>query len=136
MRAVVHRRPAEASPDLGRLAPTAIRVFEKIADAWSLSSEERRVLLGDIPPSTYFKYKRAPQSAKLSRDTLDRVSHILGIFKAINILLPRKEAADVWLRRSNGAPLFKGRTALEYMLSGGFSAIADVRRYLDAERGW
>jgi hypothetical protein len=134
MPAVARRQPE--SPRTDRLTPTAIRAFEKIADLWGLSVEQRRTLLGDIPPSSYFKYKRHPQSAKLSRDTLERISHLLGIFKSINVLLPRRESADAWVRRPNEAALFKGRSALEYMLSGGFAAIVDIRRYLDAERGW
>ena len=128
--------PVETSADLRRLSATAVRSFERLADAWQLDNAERRRLLGDLPPSTYFKYRRAPEAARLNRDTLERISHLLGIFKSINILLPRREAADAWIRRPNTAPLFKGRSALEYMLSGGFAALVDVRRYLDAQRGW
>jgi hypothetical protein len=126
-----------ASPeaDLRRLSPTAVRSFERIADAWGLSTDERRRLLGDVPSSTYFKYRRDPQAARLSRDALERVSHVLGIFKAINVLLPRRESADAWIRRPNQASLFKGRSALDYLLTGGFAALVDVRRYLDAQRG-
>jgi len=124
-----------ADPDLRRLSPAAIRAFERIADAWVLSTEERRRLLGDLPASTYFKYRRDPEAARLSRDALERISHVLGIFKSINVLLPRKESADAWIRRPNTAALFKGRTALDYLLTGGFAALVDVRRYLDASRG-
>ncbi|MBV8331693.1 MAG: DUF2384 domain-containing protein, partial [Candidatus Eremiobacteraeota bacterium] len=42
---------------------------------------------------------------------------------------------DAWIRRPNTAALFKGRTALDYLLTGGFAALVDVRRYLDASRG-
>jgi hypothetical protein len=36
----------------------------------------------------------------------------------------------------NDAPLFKGRSALEYMLSGRFEDLVAVRHYLEAMRGW
>jgi uncharacterized protein (DUF2384 family) len=111
-------------------------VFLKIAALWDLTPPEARILLGGLPESTYFKYQKAPQTARLSHDTLGRISHVLGIYKALNLLLPRAEAADAWVRRPNDAPLFKGRSALEYMLGGNFDDIAAVRRYLDAERGW
>jgi uncharacterized protein (DUF2384 family) len=126
----------EPIADLRRLSPTALRAFERLADAWELSNDERRRLLGDLAPSTYFKYRRAPEAARLTRDTLERISHLLGIFKSINILLPRKESADAWVRRPNSGALFKGRSALDYLLSGGFAALVDVRRYLDTQRGW
>ncbi|GAC1613243.1 MAG: MbcA/ParS/Xre antitoxin family protein [Vulcanimicrobiaceae bacterium] len=119
-----------------RLSAPALRLFANVAQLWKLSVAEQRILLGAMPESTYYKYFKRPESAKLSRDTLDRISHIVAIFKAINILLPRKESADSWVRRPNDAVQFKGRSALEYMLTGGLEHIAGVRHYLDAERGW
>jgi uncharacterized protein (DUF2384 family) len=128
-----------AAPDQPRtehLSGPAFAVFLKIAALWQLTPPETRVLLGGLPESTYFKYQKAPQSARLSHDTLGRISHILGIYKALNLLLPRAESADAWVRKPNDAPLFKGRSALDYMLGGNFDDIAAVRRYLDTERGW
>lgn len=126
---------AKRAPE-DRLSGTAIEVFARIADLWKLSIGEQRALLGGVPESTYFKYLKRPQSARLSPDMLERISHVLGIFKSINILLPRHEAADAWIRRPNDASLFKGRSALEYVLSGRFEDLVAVRRYLDTMRGW
>ena len=53
------------------------------------------------------------REAKLSRDTLERISYILGIWKALQILLPDPAAADAWIRKPNAAPLFSGKPALE-----------------------
>ncbi|KND55051.1 hypothetical protein BPUN_3414 [Candidatus Paraburkholderia kirkii] len=89
------------------------RAFFNIARDWSLSAEEQIVLLGSPGRSTYFKWKNAPQSARLARDTLERFSLILGIYKALQILLPDPKAADTWIRRPNAAPSFGGRPALE-----------------------
>ena len=127
-------KPADA--DSEKLSGPALQAFTRIASLWGLSASEQRTLLGSIPESTYFKYLKNPAAARLSRDTLERVSHVLGIFKSLNVLLPRHEAADTWIRRPNNAPLFKGRTALEYMLSGRFEDLVSVRHYLDAMRGW
>jgi hypothetical protein len=119
-----------------RLSGPAFALFLGIASLWELTPAESRVLLGGLPESTFFKYQKSPQSARLSHDTLARISHVLGIYKSINMLLPRAEQADAWVRRANDAPLFKGRSALDYMLGGDFEDIAAVRRYLDTERGW
>jgi uncharacterized protein (DUF2384 family) len=118
------------------LSATALQTFSRIADLWGLSVPQRRVLLGAIPESTYFRYMKAPGRARLSHDTLERASHILGIFKALNVLFPKTEAADAWIKRPNDAALFKGRSALDYMLSGAFTDLVAVRAYLDAQRGW
>jgi uncharacterized protein (DUF2384 family) len=130
------RTAQTGQPHSAALSGPAFAVFLKIAALWDLTPPEARILLGGLPESTYFKYQKAPQTARLSHDTLGRISHVLGIYKALNLLLPRAEAADAWVRRPNDAPLFKGRSALEYMLGGNFDDIAAVRRYLDAERGW
>lgn len=129
-----------AGPDFAetsrRLSPAALQAFFNIAKLWGLSTQQQRLLLGSIPQSTFFKYQKSPQAARLSRDTLERISHVIGIFKALGILLPRHEAADAWMKRPNDAALFKGRPALEFVLSGSLEDLIAVRRYLDAQRGW
>ncbi|MCP5430993.1 MAG: DUF2384 domain-containing protein [Chromatiaceae bacterium] len=85
--------------------------------------------------STYFKWKRAPESARLTKEKLERLSYIFGIYKDLQILLPKTESADGWVRRPNDAMPFGGRPALERMLSGNVSDLYVVRKYLDAQRG-
>jgi hypothetical protein len=119
------------SDDLGG---PALRTFFRIADAWNLRTDEARRLLGDPPRSTFFLWKRTGEG-QLSRDTLERVSYVLGIYKALQILLPQSEAADAWVRKPNAAPLLGGKPALERMLSGNVADLYVVRQYLDAQRG-
>ncbi len=121
---------------LKALSPTAFRAFRDIAGHWKLSRLEQRILLGAVPESTFSKYVRDPESAVLSFDTLQRISHVLGIFKALNVLLPDEQLADDWISKPNSAPLFKGASAKEIMLDGTIQSLAAVRAYLDAERGW
>ncbi len=121
--------------DSERASATAMRTFARIADLWTLKPNERQRLLG-LPRSTYFSYTKAPDHARLSPDTLERISYVLGIFKALQILLPRPEAADTWIRRSNSAPVFNGHAPLDLMLGGKVADLYLVRRYLDGERGW
>ena len=42
-----------------------------------------------------------------------RISYVLGIYRALQILLPEPERADAWVRRPNDAVPFGGRSALE-----------------------
>lgn len=128
------KNAARPAPPAARLSGPALRTFFRIAEAWSLSSDEARTLLGSPPRSTYFVWKRTGHG-QLARDTLERVSYILGIYKALQILLPDAAAADAWVRKPNTAPLFGGRPALERMLSGNVADLYVVRRYLDASRG-
>src|SRR5690242_13166768 len=129
-----HAVPAAAPADLGRLAGPALRTFFAIAQAWRLTNEEAMRLLGEPGRSTYFEWKRAGDG-RLDRDTLERISYILGIYKALQILLPDPAAADAWVRKPNTAPLFGGQSALARMLSGNVADLYVVRQYLDAVRG-
>lgn len=122
---------AQAEPDL---AGPALRAFFKLAERWKLRVADQRKLLGDPPESTFYKWKRERDGA-LSRDTLERISYLLGIFKALTILFPQPDRADEWMRRPNEAPTFGGRSALERMLSGNVADLYVVRQYLDAQRG-
>lgn len=126
-------RPITA-PAPAELAPAALRTFFNIADAWGLSQQEARILLGSPPESTYYKWKSG-QVRTVPRDLLERLSYLLGIYKALQILLPDPAAADGWIRRPNAAVLFGGRSALDFMLSGNVAELYLTRQYLDAQRG-
>jgi hypothetical protein len=131
--AVIAPSPPEISAE--RMSAAGLRAFARIAQAWGLSVDEQLVLLGQPPRSTFFAWRKHPEKASLSRDTLERLSDLLGIYKALQILLPDEAAADGWVRRANAASPFGGRSALERMLAGNVSDIHFVRRYLDGVRG-
>ncbi len=125
----------EAQPDPKRVASAALQAFFNLTDRWQLSVAEERTLLGAPAESTFFKWKAEKTATRLNRDALERISYLLGIYKDLNILLPSPRAADEWLRKANAAPLFNGQSALQRMLAGSIVDLADVRRYLDAQRG-
>ena len=126
---------AGAAPSMAEMSAAGLRAFFNIARDWNLAIDEQIVLLGSPGRSTFFKWKAAPGSARLSRDTLERLSLLLGIYKALQILLPDPTAADTWIKRPNSAPPFGGASALARMLAGNVSDLVAVRQYLDAMRG-
>lgn len=116
------------------LSAPALRTFFRICDLWGLTVDQQMTLLGLTSRSTFFKWKKSPIVA-LPRDTLERISYVLGIYKALQILLPDERAADKWITAPNDAAIFSGRSALYRMLSGHVSDLYVVRQYLDAQRG-
>jgi len=112
----------------------AIRTFLNIAEAWGLSNEARRALLGWPAESTFFKYK-AGGPGTLSFDMLMRISLTIGIYKDLHILYPEPELADRWISLPNNNPLFAGRPALALMTEAGMDGLYRVRRLLDSRRG-
>ena len=117
------------------MSAAGLRAFFNIARDWGLSLDEQLVLLGAPGRSTFFKWKSAPETADLKRDTLERLSYLLGIYKALQVLLPATPAADAWIKKPNDAPLFAGQSALARMLGGNVADLVAVRQYLDARRG-
>lgn len=126
--------PASPKLDRRRLSAPGLKAFFRVAELWGLSNDEQMTLLGLTSRSTFFNWRRDPE-VSLSKDTLERISYVLGIYKALRILLPDDKAADAWVRQPNAATPFGGRSALERMLSGQVADLFVVRQYLDAQRG-
>jgi len=128
------RDPKSAASDVTSLGGPGLRAFMNIAEAWGLTVAEQLKLLGIASRSTFFKWRRE-RNPRLPRDTLERLSYLLGIYKSLQILLPDPQLADQWVRKPNTAPTFGGRSALDRMLSGQVADLYVVRQYLDTERG-
>jgi hypothetical protein len=116
-----------------RLSGSAMQAFFNIMDRWTVHDEDARALLGGITNGPYYRWKREPMRL-LDTDVLTRISYLVGIFKALNIIYGEK-IADEWVRLANSNRLFGGLTPLAYMTQGGIPAIQSVRRLLDARRG-
>jgi len=102
---------------------------------WNCSADQQRALLGAISTTTFYKYRRIP-SVRLPHDTLERISYLMGIHKALSIIFSNnRDRVYTWVNSPNTAAPFNGQTALKYMLAGRVVDIADVRRYLDGVRG-
>jgi Protein of unknown function (DUF2384) len=110
----------------------AVRAFFRLAGLWGLTMEQARVLLGRPARATLYNWK-AGRLRALPHDTLQRISYLLGIHKALQILYSDPALADAWIQRSNAA--FGGQSALERMLAGDITDLAAVRAHLDAARG-
>lgn len=111
-----------------------VRAFFAIADRWRLTQDEAMALLGRPSRSTFYNWKKGDVGQVAhSFDLISRISYVLGIFKALEILYQRPELADAWVRKPNAA--FGGQSALVRMTAGQMVDLAAVRDYLDSVRG-
>ena len=121
-----------------KLSPVAIRAFFRLASHWKLRDEDARGLIGGISNGSFYQLKRSAAKTSdaktLDQDKLTRVSLLVGIFKALNILYGTK-LADAWVQLPNANPVFGGQTPLACMLKGGMPSMLRVRQLLDARRG-
>lgn len=137
------RLPAGFAPppdgaERSRLSGPGLRSFRAIADLWSLTEAQRIAVLGEPPRSTYhawMKKARAGETLTLPHDTLLRISAILGIHKALNILFGDRAQALAWLTGPHRGTVFQGASPLTFITEGGQDGMMTVRRTLDAWRG-
>jgi hypothetical protein len=113
--------------------PGAIqRVYEGLSRAWSLDENEKFRLLG-LSSGDELNEVFGAALWDIPTGVIERVSVLLSIFKAINTLLPQSSRADEWIRLPNKAPVFRGRSALDVMLSSDVREMYKVRQYLQAQ---
>ena len=126
-------RPLAAEISDAETAAT-LRAFFKLAERWDLSDGQARVLLGGPAARTYARWKAGHfVPARISRDTRERLSILMGIHKSLRYLFRDPSRGYRWLRKPNEA--FGGQTALYRLLAGSIQDLAAVRSCLEVERG-
>lgn len=118
---------------------TALKLFLRVTDRWGLNGEEQRGLLGDIPRSTFQRWKREIEDAsfkgELSRDQIERISYCLGIDKGLQLVFAKEASGLEWLSGENRDNPFHGQPPIDRMIESGIVGLHDTRTYLDAWRG-
>lgn len=130
-----NKRQPETSNDEALRGHVALKGFFKICHEWRCSQEEMMQMLGGISRSTLSRYQKRPH-IKLSRDTLERISYILGIYRSLRVIYPSAERANRRVRLPTSEVPFSGSSALDFMARGSMTNLIQARRYFDAKRGW
>ena len=95
-----------AKEERERLSPAAIRAFFNMMARWRVRDEDARTLLGGVSNGPFYEMKKNPDRT-LDTDRLTRISYLVGVFKALNILYSEK-LADQWIQLANVNPIFGG----------------------------
>lgn len=123
------RAPAALPADVSGAVATALNILE----AWEVDRARQCAMLG-ISERSWYEWRRQPP-ASIGRDALERVSYILGIWKALRLLLPDRDGYRRWPQLPNRAALFAGRPPIERMSAGQVGDLYVVREWLDGWRG-
>jgi hypothetical protein len=121
-------------------AGAGLRAFARIVGKWNLAASDAMALLGVDSRSTYYEIlKRARETKEvkgLSKDQLDRLSYLLGIYAAIRVIFPHsEESRNDWVSRANTDALFGGRAPVEIMRSG-MIGLYQTFAHLSSARAW
>jgi hypothetical protein len=125
----------ETAPDSSVVeAAVMLRAVLNLFEKWQLKPAQIRILLGSPAERTLQRW-RSGQIAGVPHDTLFRLGCFLGIHKALRYMFSAPERGYEWVKKPSAA--FGGKSALDKMLQGAPTDIAEIRAYLDAERaGW
>lgn len=126
----------QVSPE--QLSRVALESFFAISSAWQLTIDEQLIILGQPARATLFNWRKKLASGltvHLNQDTIERISYLLGIHKALTMLLSHPNEIPAWIRKPINIEPFYGVTALERMLKGQMMDLAFVRQFLDGWRG-
>jgi hypothetical protein len=129
------RTPARFEPpNRRRLSGPGLRTFLNIADLWSLTDQQCRLILGFPSRATYCNWRiraREHRSLTLTVDVLTRISAILGIYGALRVLHADERQGALWLRTPHNSIIFGGHPPLQLMTCGTQDGLLTVRRFLD-----
>ncbi|MHC8509475.1 MAG: antitoxin Xre/MbcA/ParS toxin-binding domain-containing protein [Rhodospirillales bacterium] len=120
------------------LSAPGFRAFLNIAAAWKLSEREKLAALGEPGRSTFYKWAHDAAENKpmrLSIDVLMRISAVLGVHKALQVLFLTPEEGAAWLKTPNAGAPFGGGRPIGLLFTGRQDDMLLLRRYLDARRG-
>jgi hypothetical protein len=117
-----------------RFTPVAVKALFRIAEAWELTASDVEGVLGfsaSLP--TIQRWKQRPPAA-LSMDALQRISHVVNIYKLTHVIYGNP-AADVWVKVANHGPICRGATPLDAMVHGGLPTMIALHEDLESMRG-
>lgn len=137
---LAHTGRAEECPASDDVTPESMAaaglqfVTQVIAKDWSLTGEQVRRLVG-VPARSSFHDLMAranePGGVKVNQPTLERLSHVLGIARALAGIYRHIPGGDAhWVNTPNTDPVFGGRPPLDRMMSDNIADLFTVRSYL------
>ena len=125
-------RPAVTGPHFSDAEKLAMqKAMVNLSDRWGLTNDQAAILLGGMSTRTFGRWK-VGEFGDVSVDQAARLSNLMGIHKALRLLLKDTHRAYGWIKRPN--KFFGGASALDIMLGGHLTDIMRVRRLLDSMR--
>jgi uncharacterized protein (DUF2384 family) len=128
--------PAHSYPvpreEIDRLAPAALRVFERIASHLDLSRFEKMALLG------LAEEDEMPETGAISEEQFYRLSYLVGIWLDVGAVFGSTEAIVRWLRAPVRNEKFASRSYIDLLIGNGLPGFDYIRREAAywAHNGW
>jgi uncharacterized protein (DUF2384 family) len=106
----------------------ALKALGRLAERWKLKRRDVARLLAR-PERTVRNWFEHDRGDPLGREVLERISHLVGIYDGLHRLFGDSTYADRWVHEKNAA--FGDRAPLELLESESFTALVELRRYIE-----
>lgn len=131
MPSIVERK---SPSDMRQVGISGLRAAFNLLNKWDCTAEQAQAILR-LPKATYYKYRNDPDSARLDKDQLTRISYLLNIHQALRIVFENPDNVYGFMSKRNHNPYFHGRTPLEAIETGDFGALYETFKRIDTLRG-
>lgn len=105
----------------------AFNLFQGVAESWSLTRQERAVLLNSNE-AIYDEWCRNADNRFLSSNQLLRISFVIDIYDATHRMFGDAELANDWVHQVNVA---FNQKPLDMMLKDGLNGMSAVHEYIE-----
>lgn len=126
-------RQKEIQQEMRNAGPAELKASLRILDHWGFARREKAKVLA-VKPSTITGYQagRIPKTI-YSLDRRERISYIMGIAKALEILVGNQTQIAQWINQPTFAPPFGGQPPKKRILAGLVADLYVTRQYLDSQ---
>ena len=120
--------------DCQRFSGPCLRSFFKVAEEWKLNDKEQMRLLG-IKSYQALNRRRKGKKVILNNTQIEMLGWVFSIYKDLYILFKNTEAVNEWMKKPNQAPMFQGKSAMEYIMKGDLpmERMLNVRNYIKSQ---
>lgn len=115
--------------DWEELIAPALRTYFRLTEEWGLSDQEQSSLLGE-PEDANMVLWRQGAVEDVGSEALERISLLLGIYRALHTIFNDQNQANSWPMRNHLSGDWAGTTALAHMLSDGIPGLRRVHAHL------
>jgi hypothetical protein len=114
-----------------------LRSFFKVTQDWKLTDKEQMRLLGIKSYQALSRMRNRKPKGKvvLKNIQIEMLGWVFSIYKDLYILFKNTKAVNDWMKKPNKAPMFQGKSAMEYIMEGDLpmERMLNVRNYLRSQ---